>query len=569
MKTTNHIIHIIFSNRLFILIILPVLLTLVSVNYINQFKLAFTGDADPEYIHLVSSVNISEGEFRIQSIQNPATPLYVLGACVVKITNWFTTSKTIKEDLILNPEKYIMTFRIALVALTSIVLLITGLIIYKKTENISVALMFQFCPFISKDILISSSIINPEHMLIIIGLLYAALIISYLNKSENENDYKYIFYFSIINALGCATKITFIPLIIIPLFAIKGIMNKVIYFIMTIILFFVFAFPVTLQLQSFNSWVKGLIFQGGLYGRGNQQIISIHGFLRNISSILNTEMIYAVVFISLLITVCLYNIIRFKLKQKKDLEYRFVFGIIIAYIIGLIMVTKQYADRYLTQSILLTSISIYLIINIWLKNNPLREKSIIRIIVIPFIILYLLFNYKYLYLINDHFQSFKKSRMDAYNFIERNLKNKPMLIVPNYFGSATKEYALLFGVGGWMGRYKDNYIELVKENYKEKYFYIPWENKYINWTNDISLYDILKNHPVLYIYVSLDATEKTEEDFANEMIDRINSFNKGTDKRITELQTIYKSQYDMVSRISVDTLLLKKLYNQNFPSNPT
>ena len=63
-----------------VLFILPIVYAFFCIHTTQKSPMAFLQTVDPEYIHLISSVNLAEGNLNIQSIESPGTPLYVLGA---------------------------------------------------------------------------------------------------------------------------------------------------------------------------------------------------------------------------------------------------------------------------------------------------------------------------------------------------------------------------------------------------------------------------------------------------------------------------------------------------------
>ena len=97
-----------------VLLILPIVYAFFCIHISNKSQNGFIRTVDPEYIHLMSSINLAEGNISIQSIESPATPLYVLGAITSKVTCWVSSSDSLKDDFISNPEKYIDVLRMVL-----------------------------------------------------------------------------------------------------------------------------------------------------------------------------------------------------------------------------------------------------------------------------------------------------------------------------------------------------------------------------------------------------------------------------------------------------------------------
>lgn len=178
-----------------------------------------------------------------------------------------------------------------------------------------------------------------------------------------------------------------------------------------------------------------------------------------------------------------------------------------------------------------------------------------------FIVMFPLLAFKKIYTINDHHLNYTNSRNSAHAYLEKNLKGLPILIIPNYFGSATKEYSLWFA-SKWVGRNAGEYIDDMNKECPDSYFFIPEEQKYYNWRNEISLFDILKSHHVLNLYISLDATKRKEEAFGKEILKKINVYNSPNDS-IIKINYLFHQKYDMICQLTIDTARLVKTYHFN------
>lgn len=188
--------QVIFSKRN-LLFIIPLLLLLTLSYNLKELKLAANGTVDPEYIHIISSVNIANGKYKILSIENPASSLYIYSAIVVKITHLLSNHKiSLTDDFLLNPEKYIYSVRISLIITTILSLLFMGLIVYKYTRNMFLSIFLQIVPYTSIEFLNLSTYICAENFLIIIMIWYNVLLLIFNRKLISET--KAIFYFAMI-----------------------------------------------------------------------------------------------------------------------------------------------------------------------------------------------------------------------------------------------------------------------------------------------------------------------------------------------------------------------------------
>lgn len=534
-----------------VLLISPIIYAFFCIHTTHKSPNAFLQTVDPEYIHLISSVNLAEGNLNIQSIESPGTPLYVLGAITAKVTCFVSSNDSLKEDFISNPEKYIDALRLVLLILTTLCLFILGHVVHKVSHSPFTAILFQLAPFLSADIMLTSTIFTPDHFLVILMLLYMAVLFNHIHRENNAGEMKSVIYFSVFTALGCATKITFLPIVILPMFILANTKQKVVYVLSTGLLIPLFAFTATAQYERFLGWVKGLIFHSGNYGTGEEKIISSPSFINNLGKIVRTEIPFIIV--CLLLLICIFM---FLIKRQKNQHNRIIVGLLCTFILHIILVSKHFAIRYLTPSILLGILGIYLLILFFAHTKKMQKTWMISLIV-----MYPLLAFKNIYTINDRLLNHIASRNKAHECLEKNRKGLPLLIVPNYFGTGTKEYSLWFS-SKWVGQNAQEYIDVMNKKYPNTYFFIPQQNTYFNWSNEISLFDLLKSNPILNVYISLDATKRKEEAFAKEILKKFDAYNRPNDS-IIKIKYVFHQKYDMICQLSIDTARLNKLYHYN------
>ena len=534
-----------------VLLILPAIYAFFCIHTTHKSPNAFLQTVDPEYIHLISSVNLAEGNLNIQSIESPGTPLYVLGAITAKVTCFISSNDSLKEDFISNPEKYIDSLRLVLLILTTLSLFILGYVVHKVSHSPFTAILFQLAPFLSADIMLTSTILTPDHFLVIVMLLYIAFIFSYINKDKDTDEMKSAVYFSLFTAIGCATKITFLPLVILPFFILSKIKQKSVFIFSTGLLSPLFAFTAAIQYDRFFGWVKGLILHTGHYGTGEEKIISSTSFINNVGKIVRTEIPFIIV--CLLLLICIFM---FVIKRQKNQHNRILVGLLCTFILHIILVSKHFAIRYLTPSILLGVLGIYLLTLFFAHTKKMQ-----KILMICLIVMYPLLAFNNIYTINDRLLNHAASRNSAHEYLEKNRKGLPLLIVPNYFGTGTKEYSLWFS-SKWVGQNAQEYIDVMNKKYPNTYFFIPQQNTYFNWSNEISLFDLLKSNPILNLYISLDATKRKEEAFAKEILKKFDAYNRPNDS-IIKIKCVFHQKYDMICQLTIDTARLNKLYHYN------
>ena len=176
---------------------------------------------------------------------------------------------------------------------------------------------------------------------------------------------------------------------------------------------------------------------------------------------MSTELPFICICCLLIICVCL-----FVIKKKTTHQNKIIVGLLCTFILHIILVSKHFAIRYLTPSILLGILGIYLLILIFAHTKKMQKTWMIC-----FIVMYPLLAFKNIYTLNDRLLNHIASRKNAHQYLEKNRKGLPLLIVPNYFGSGTKEYSLWFS-SSWVGQNAHEYMDAMNKTYPNTYFYV-------------------------------------------------------------------------------------------------
>jgi len=250
----------------------------------------------------------------------------------------------------------------------------------------------------------------------------------------------------------------------------------------------------------------------------------------------------------------------FFIKKKQDKTFLFFLAIVIVFTFQIVLTAKHFAFRYLIPSMMLTTYVIYESgATYHLYYYKLFSARRIKILSYTTLAIILGFGLASLIRHNIKYKFYRESRMDAYHFIEENLHGKPILIIPNYFGSSTLAYSLYLSAV-WTGEYRNLYFERLNQLYPDTYFYLPFTEKYQKWNYDISLPDIFTKYKDFYVYGALDATDAKEEDFNQKIRNRINYYNS-FGQTVIGIKRIYQSAYDVVYKLSIDQDKLHHLYH--------
>ncbi len=334
-----------------ILLILPSLFLYVGNNF-NNAKYA----GDPDYIYLMNAINLARGK-DAGHIDNPGTPVMEIGSGLLYLHHMIqpTDGQTLQEAVLSNPDMYVELIRKLLLLLSTLALLFAGWFFYLRSENIWLALVIQFTPFLSVNVLERSwTTVAPEPLLLFVTTIYVVLLAWYY-FDQSKPWIRYLVLFSIFGGLGLATKATFLPLLVIPFFLLRDWRHRLIYFSGTVASFFFFTLPAHKQYRGMFRWFEGLITHKGIYGSGEKGLIDPVEYGNSIIQIFGNNLFFT----SLLIISITVLILHFA-KNRKTPPYsarRLLMALVVTQLLAILIVAKHYhKNHYLLPELALSGI---------------------------------------------------------------------------------------------------------------------------------------------------------------------------------------------------------------------
>ncbi len=444
-------------------------------------------------------------------VDHPGTPVQVIGGIVIKLYYLLTGQKPdIVEDVLNRPEEYLFYINLVLIIIVSIALFILGKTIYKYTQSIWIALLIQLSPFVSYTISYEFAVVNPEHFLIAVIIIFIAVLFKYLycNDSLKERKLYFAIIFSVVCGLGIATKITFTPLIVIPFILLKGIKQKSLLLFFTLIFFLVFVSPVIYNYEYFWEWIKKLFIYDGTYGKGNPDIVDPFAFGMHLKEIFINENLFALVYLFIFLTI-LFPVFKYykRFENLKSLtEYKFLTGIFVSMTLQLIIVAKHYSGHYMVPALMMVIPGLFLSVNI-LINNFYRSNKLLNLnnIYTFLILMFCIFISVSSWInIKDSIRD-RDEALKLNNFIINNYEN-PVLI--SSYGSSSSEYAIAYSTI-WAGNQKSEYQKILYKLYPDKLFFEYWKNKLYSLTGSKDVKNILHSgRKIIFQNKYKDSNEK-------------------------------------------------------------
>ncbi|MEO8666504.1 MAG: hypothetical protein ABI462_13515 [Ignavibacteria bacterium] len=422
----------------------------------------------------------------IGHFDHPGTSLQVIGAAAVKI-NYYLYGKNpnVYEDVFENPEAYLNMIFLFLLIINSLVLFVSGFLILRWFDNPFLSILIQLIPFVSFTVDYEFSTVSSENFLISIILLLIVIFIKYSRDDSTVNQKKILILFSLFSGLGLVTKITFMPILVIPLILLKGIRYKLFYIVLTLFSFAVFFSPAISNLNVFAVWIKNLFLNDGLYGGGQPDIVDPGSFLINLKTIFTEELFFTFSYCAALFVF----ILVFLKKQKQrsfSNELRLLLAFFSAMTLQVIIVSKHYSPHYMVPGLMFCIPVLLLCINAVPEILRFEIKGYVNYfytaLIFSVVIVSVLQYSKGMKEIKVQEQEASKIN----SFINENYNDA---IVISSYGSSSKNYALMFSTT-WAANQRSNYINIIDRLYPQKLYFEFWHNK-IFTSSKTNIVDIL------------------------------------------------------------------------------
>lgn len=501
------------ASRIALLVILPLLYMVAAAYFRNLLGNLSLRSNDPEYIYFMSGLTLSEGTLKLAHIDNPGTPLQVLVALVFRIT-WLLRGlpRPYVEDVFLNPDLYLSVTSLFIAALTAGLLWYAGKKTLHYTNSIFYALLVQTAPFLPVIWYDLIGRVAPELMMPFPLVLLTVLIIK-VYYQEKPVDNTQLFLFALLSAFGLSIKLTFLPVWLIPFLFIDGWKRKLYYVGLSLVLFFVIAFPVTLRLNVFWGWIKDLFMHSGQYGGGDSNIIDLPSLKQNLGELIGLEKRFFYLFLVLTASLAAY-LAWFRKKADKRLLLLGL-AVILSVALQVLMVGKHYAHRYFIPVLLLSPLMAILVAEFVKKSFP-RKGTILFINIAIFFLFFINVRHhaQWLPLKTQAMGTDIENRLPTWHYAQLLEKDSYRIITSQNYGSPFIEYTLTYSHVWGTGRKRAEYAPILDRLYPNTYCYFTWDNTLKYWVKPFDAKDVAASGKPVYLYLERDDQELYDKTLA-------------------------------------------------------
>jgi hypothetical protein len=177
---------------------------------------------EAEYSYLLNSLAVSQG-MRVLHADHPGSTLQLLGGVLLHVINFVTGDGSLVSDVLMRPELYIFSIYSLLIVILFFLVFFAGVASLRFTgdftASFSLQLSFLLCYTIA---FFSIPRMKPETLILILDVLFSIIVLYHYHFRRQNSENDLVWYYGIVIGLGVALKITFAPLVIIPLLLIQG-----------------------------------------------------------------------------------------------------------------------------------------------------------------------------------------------------------------------------------------------------------------------------------------------------------------------------------------------------------
>ena len=454
---------------------------------------------DPSYVYLINSLNLlqlsSVGHF-----DHPGTTVQILGAIILKLK--FITAGSADEiikEVFSNPEKYLELINRCFILLNSLTLYLLGIFIYKITNDIYLTLLLQLSPFVSFQILYGLVLVAPDNIIIIPSLFLIGIIFYFIYKTVPENpSLSFILICGIVCGFGTVTKLTFIPMWIIPFILIKSFKNKSIFLFSGVLTFLILFLPAISNYKRFINWIYNLIFDTKIHGTMESMPFDISLYLSNIRTVFEQDKILLIIYLIMFISIMIGTFIR---KNEIDIDqFNKRLKVLIAIFTGItaqiLMITKNYVpwtQYYLIPSFILLISGLCISGSIIFKvfKNYFRHITTKHLYIFSSLIIFVFAAI----LISNTYKEAAAFRDEAYivrNIIKDDYQNE--LVIPNLM-TANDDCALAYMVfNDYGGSNNKKYTDILAGQLKTEIYFLAQRDSFFTVPGNVDIEKTIRDN---------------------------------------------------------------------------
>ncbi len=477
------------------LLIIPILI----LGFLVQFQQAvgpyWLGvNNDPSYIYLINFLYILDG-IPPMFIQHPGTTVQILGALVIKLFNLkAATNVEIVTNVFRHPDFYLYAVHYVFASLYIATLVALGIYVWQKTKDWCLTICVQAPAILfftvpsggnSDYALPVISNVSAEPFLLVVGNLFALCLLKlYFAKTVEKTS---VILLGLVCGLGIATKVSFLPMLLIPGILIPNMRGRLLFLIACLISTLLWTIPIWPNYPEVFKWLKSVLIHKGFHG-GEGIGFDLSFYMRGLRKLISENIL-------LFVTVAAGFVGGFLKLWKNSAASdsasanKFLAALGSVGLLHFLFVAKQPAPHYMVPAIGLLGL---LFMFVYLSVN--MEKKLKAQITLAALGIFVgigsaraMYYQKNLYAINHTMYEFSQSIHEKYKDCT----------ICTYYRSSSPVFGLQFGDDNVGHR---RYNKILQGVYPHTYFYHYWWRGFHDGNDTVSWEDLKRQNKCVLLY---------------------------------------------------------------------
>lgn len=343
--------------------LLVVLLPLSLIPLYFAIRLAvgpyfLSGNADPDYAYLCNSLNLALGHAP-RHFDHPGTPVQLLGALVIRFGYSGQDAAQTAVNVLQDGEAVLERLNLVLFGGLFLALLLGSALVHGRSGPWASALCLPAVWLLLGANLPCLVRANPEPALLAICFLLGLAI--YLYRDAKTTPWSFVVLSALLCGTGLATKLTFLPFALLPLFVIRGWRARAAFAGLLVLVVALWLMPIWGSLGRLFSWTSALASRQGRYGSGPTGWMNWSSLGSNWAYLFGNNLAFVTLLIASVSAAVWIAVLRRDRSEAEKKAARLLLVVSLFQLCQFAMIGKYHESRYLVPSIGLAPLNLLLL----------------------------------------------------------------------------------------------------------------------------------------------------------------------------------------------------------------